>query len=53
LHSQFRLARRLTGTDWKRWLIVAWVVWFGFLYTKMVIKERGGKVQQAIGARSH
>ena len=31
--------------DWRGWLILAWVVWFGLLYGKMVVEERGGKVK--------
>jgi hypothetical protein len=33
---------------WWRWLIVAWVVWWGVLYGKMVVERRGGKVREAI-----
>jgi hypothetical protein len=30
--------------DWRGWIIVAWVVWFGLLYGKMVVEQRGGKL---------
>jgi len=29
----------------RRWIIVAWVVWWGTLYGKMVIEQRGSKLQ--------
>jgi hypothetical protein len=33
---------------WWRWLIVVWVVWWGALYSKMVVQQRGWKVEAAI-----
>ncbi len=36
--------------DWRGWVIFAWVVWFGLLYGKMVVEQRGGKVRAALGA---
>ncbi|CAN5916171.1 hypothetical protein BH23PLA1_BH23PLA1_15770 [soil metagenome] len=30
-----------TGIDWRAWLIVAWVGWFGMQYTSMVLEQRG------------
>jgi hypothetical protein len=33
---------------WWRWLIVAWVAWWGFEYGKMVVKQRGGKFQAVL-----
>ncbi len=34
--------------DWRGWIILAWVVWFEFLYGKMVVEQRGGKVRSLI-----
>ena len=31
--------------DWRGWIILAWVVWFGLLYGKMVVEQRGGKLR--------
>jgi hypothetical protein len=33
---------------WWRWLIVAWVAWWGFEYGKMVVTQRGSKVRAAL-----
>jgi hypothetical protein len=33
---------------WWRWMIVAWVLWWGVLYAKSVVQKRGRKVQAAI-----
>ncbi len=30
---------------WRQWIIVAWVVWWGALYGKMVVEKRGAKLQ--------
>jgi hypothetical protein len=38
---------RLKSVDWRGWLALAWVVWFGLLYGRMVIEQRGGKVRSA------
>jgi hypothetical protein len=29
--------------DWRGWIILAWAVWFGVLYGRMVVERRGGK----------
>ncbi len=34
--------------DWRAWLALAWVLWFGLLYGRMVIEQRGGKVRAAV-----
>jgi hypothetical protein len=31
--------------DWRGWLALAWVVWFGLLYGQMVVARRGEKVR--------
>jgi hypothetical protein len=31
--------------DWRGWIILAWVVWWGLLYGTMVVEKRGGKVR--------
>lgn len=34
--------------DWKSWLALAWAVWFGILYVRMVLEERAPRALQAI-----
>jgi hypothetical protein len=38
---------RLRPIDWRGWLMVAWVAWFGWLYARMVLEARGQKLLQA------
>ena len=30
--------------DWRGWVALAWVAWFGLLYGKMVVETRGDKL---------
>jgi hypothetical protein len=39
---------RIASIDWRGWLALAWVVWFGTLYCKTVIESRGGKIRDAV-----
>ena len=41
---------RLRRADWRGWLALAWVAWFGLLYGTMVIEQRGGKVRTLLRA---
>ncbi len=34
--------------DWRGWLALAWALWFGLLYARMVLDERGPGVLRAI-----
>ncbi len=34
--------------DWRGWIALAWVVWFGSLYGRTVIETRGGKLRAAV-----
>jgi hypothetical protein len=34
--------------DWRGWLILAWVAWFGLLYGKMILETRGQKLRQLV-----
>ena len=34
--------------DWRGWLILAWVLWFGLLYGKMIVEARGPRLRQLI-----
>jgi hypothetical protein len=43
---------RLRKADWRGWLALAWVVWFGLHYGKMVVEQRGGKLRDAVRAVS-
>ncbi len=43
-----RLRDRLASADWRAWLALAWVVWFGLLYGKTVADARGGKLRAAV-----
>ena len=36
--------------DWRGWIALAWVVWFGLLYGKMVVETRGGRFRHLIQA---
>jgi hypothetical protein len=45
-----RLRDRFRQVDWRGWLAVAWVVWFGLLYGKMVVEQRGGKLSAAVAS---
>ena len=34
--------------DWKGWLILAWVLWFGLSYGKMVLVQRSDKFSNLV-----
>ena len=34
--------------DWRGWLILVWVAWFGLLYGKMILNTRGQTIRQII-----
>lgn len=36
------------GIDWRGWIAVAWVAWFGLLYGKTVLESRGGMIRSAL-----
>ncbi len=36
--------------DWRGWIVLAWVIWFGLLYGKMVIEQRGGKLRGVVAS---
>jgi len=36
------------GIDWRGWIVLAWALWFGILYTKMVVETRGHRVRNMI-----
>ncbi len=56
-------ARNISQTrriDWRGWVALAWALWFGGQYCKMVAEQRGGKlaawvqmVQSATPLKSH
>ena len=37
-----------SGRDWRGWIALAWVVWFGLLYGRMVLEQRGGKIRSVV-----
>ncbi len=39
-----------TSIDWRGWLALAWVLWFGLLYGKMVVEQRGQRLRAIIPA---
>jgi hypothetical protein len=45
--------------DWRCWITLAWVVFWGFSYCGMVVQARGGRVmewfkpRESIGATAH
>ncbi len=34
--------------DWKGWVVLAWVLWFGLCYGKMVIAQRSDKISSLV-----
>lgn len=34
--------------DWKAYLALAWVLWFGLLYGRMVVQRRGARLRELI-----
>ena len=44
------MGERRQKCDWRAWLALIWVVWFGLLYGRTVIERRGPKVR-AVFAR--
>jgi hypothetical protein len=34
--------------DWKGWIVLAWVLWFGLSYGKMVIAQRSDKISSLV-----
>ncbi len=34
--------------DWKGWVILAWVLWFGLSYGKMVLARRSDKISDLV-----
>jgi len=34
--------------DWKGWIVLAWVLWFGLSYGKMVIAQRSDKLSDVV-----
>ncbi len=36
--------------DWRGWIALVWVAWFGVLYGKMVVESRGGKLRAAVSS---
>lgn len=36
--------------DWRGWIALAWALWFGWQYAKMVVDARGAKAHQLISA---
>ena len=43
-----RTRARPSSVDWRGWLALAWVVYFGILYGKMVVERRGEKLRAAV-----
>jgi hypothetical protein len=34
--------------DWRGWIALAWVLWFGLLYGKMVVERRGQRFRELV-----
>jgi hypothetical protein len=34
--------------DWKGWVVLAWVLWFGLSYGKMVFAQRSDKISDLV-----
>lgn len=39
---------RIASADWRAWLALAWVLWFGLLYSRTIIESRGPKLRAAV-----
>ncbi len=35
-----RPARSPVRLDWRAWLLLAWVAWFGLLYARMIVERK-------------
>ncbi len=35
---------RNSRIDWRGWITLAWVAWFGLLYGRMILESRGAKI---------
>src|SRR4051794_33578026 len=40
-----RILKAVPRLDWRGWLAVAWVAWFGILYAQMVVEQRADKLR--------
>jgi hypothetical protein len=36
------------SVDWRAWLALAWVAWFGMLYGRMIAERRGEALRAAV-----
>jgi hypothetical protein len=43
----------LRSIDWRAWLTLAWVAWFGLLYGKMVIEQRAQRFRELLPTAGH
>ena len=48
MHRSDRWRAAMENVDWRGWLALAWVAWFGVLYGTMVVEQRGGKFRQIV-----
>lgn len=47
MHRSDPLLRR-GPVDWRGWIVVAWVLWFGLLYGKMVVEQRAHRFRELV-----
>lgn len=40
--------RHAPAFDWRGWVILAWVLWFGLLYARMVVEQRAHRFRELI-----
>jgi hypothetical protein len=45
--------RTARAVDWRGWLVLAWVLWFGFQYAKMVVARRGDRIRAIVATDGH
>ena len=38
------------SVDWRAWVVVVWVAWFGVRYGLNMVESRGAKIRAAVGA---
>jgi hypothetical protein len=41
-------SRNRREVDWRGWIALAWVVWWGWAYCKMVVEVKGPQVLELI-----
>lgn len=46
-----QVTERSWRVDWRGWLALAWALWFGWQYARMVVEVRGAKLESVMARR--